>query len=248
MADAGSMMAAVVGVQRGRYNYFAEMETAGKCLEWVKDHLALDEIGVYLESRDITSGQEAVYTSLYDYLTETVKNIEPGAGGVLFTPWLHGNRCPFEDPNAAGMFFNISLETGKTQMIRAVLEGICYHLRWMLECQERKAKTSDAVRFCGGGALSDVTSQILADITGRTVQVVDSPQNVGAVGAAAVAAAGLGEIESLDQIEEMIPVRKTFRPDQAKKQIYDRYYQVFRQLYKSNRKNFLALNREARKS
>ena len=56
MADAGSMMAAVVGVQRGRYNYFAEMETAGKCLEWVKDHLALDEIGVYLESRDITSG------------------------------------------------------------------------------------------------------------------------------------------------------------------------------------------------
>ena len=59
-------------------------------------------------------------------------------------------------------------------MIRAVLEGICYHLRWMLECQERKAKTSDAVRFCGGGALSDVTSQILADITGRTVQVVDS--------------------------------------------------------------------------
>ena len=133
-------------------------------------------------------------------------------------------------------------------MIRAVLEGICYHLRWMLECQERKAKTSDAVRFCGGGALSDVTSQILADITGRTVQVVDSPQNVGAVGAAAVAAAGLGEIESLDQIEEMIPVRKTFRPDQAKKQIYDRYYQVFRQLYKSNRKNFLALNREARES
>ena len=111
---------------------------------------------------------------------------------MLFTPWLHGNRCPFEDPNAAGMFFNISLETGKTQMIRAVLEGICYHLRWMLECQERKAKTSDAVRFCGGGALSDVTSQILADITGRTVQVVDSPQNVGAVGAAAVAAAGLG--------------------------------------------------------
>ena len=80
MADAGSMMAAVVGVQRGRYNYFAEMETAGKCLEWVKDHLALDEIGVYLESRDITSGQEAVYTSLYDYLTETVKNHRAGSG------------------------------------------------------------------------------------------------------------------------------------------------------------------------
>ena len=89
------------------------METAGKCLEWVKDHLALDEIGVYLEKREVTGSQEAVYTSLYDYLTETVARVPPGSGGVLFTPWLHGNRCPFEDPAAAGMFFNIRLNTGK---------------------------------------------------------------------------------------------------------------------------------------
>ncbi|HWQ57836.1 MAG TPA: FGGY-family carbohydrate kinase [Clostridia bacterium] len=240
--DLGAMIAGIVGVQRGTYNYFAEMETAGKCLEWVKDHLALDEIGVYLGQRHIAQGQEALYTSLYDYMTKTVENVPPGASGVLFAPWLHGNRCPFEDPNAAGMFFNIRLETGKTELIRAVLEGVCYHLRWMLECQGRKVKTSNPVRFVGGGALSDVTSRILADMTGKTVETVAYPQNAGAVGAAALVGVGLGAIKSIAEVKHLIPAEKTFRPDVAKKPAYDRSFAVFKELYRMNRNGFRALN------
>ncbi|MDE7261521.1 MAG: FGGY-family carbohydrate kinase, partial [Oscillospiraceae bacterium] len=242
LVDVDAMIAAIVGAQAGRYNYFAEMETAGKCLEWVKDHLALDEIGVYLEKQDITGSQEAVYTSLYDYLTETVEKIPAGCGGVIFTPWLHGNRCPFEDPAAGGIFFNIRLDTGKTELIRAVLEGVCFHLRWMLECQAKKVKTSDPVRFVGGGALSPVTAQILADVTGRTIQTVASPQNAGSVGAAAVMAVGLGVAKDLDAVGALIPVEKTFVPNAANKAVYDRNYAVFRKLYASNKANFRALN------
>ena len=239
--DVSAMIAAIVGAQSGKFNYFAEMETAGKCLEWVKDHLALDEIGIYLEKIDVAESREAVYTSLYDYMTDTVAQAEPGAGGVLFTPWLHGNRCPFEDPGAAGMFFGIRLETGKTELIRAVLEGVCYHLRWMLECEDRKLKTSDPIRFVGGGALSAFTGQLLADITGRKVEVVKDPQNVGAVGAAAVAAVGLGLIGRLEEVRPFIPLWRTFVPDGEKKAVYDRYYQVFCRLYAANKKMFAAL-------
>ena len=242
LVDVDAMIAAIVGAQKGRYNYFAEMETAGKCLEWVKDHLALDEIGVYLEKKDVTGSQEAVYTSLYDYLTETVQKIPAGSGGVIFTPWLHGNRCPFEDPAAAGMFFNIRLDTGKTELIRAVLEGVCFHLRWMLECQAKKVRTSDPIRFVGGGALSAVTAQILADATGRTVETVASPQNAGSVGAAAVMAVGLGLIADLDAVGTLIPAEKTFRPNGANRAVYDRNYAVFRKLYASNKAHFRALN------
>lgn len=242
LVDVDAMIAAIVGAQSGRYNYFAEMETAGKCLEWVKDHLALDEIGVYLEKKDVTGSQEAVYASLYDYLTETVGKVPPGAGGVIFTPWLHGNRCPFEDPAAAGMFFNIRLDTGKTELIRAVLEGVCFHLRWMLECQAKKASTSDPVRFVGGGALSTVTAQILADVTGRTVQTVASPQNAGSVGAAAVMAVGLGVIADLDAVGTLIPPERTFTPNAAHRAAYDKNYAVFRKLYAANRAHFRALN------
>ena len=242
LVDVSAMIAAIVGAQSGRYNYFAEMETAGKCLEWVRDHLALDEIGIYLEKKDITEGREAIARSLYDYMTETVAKAPAGSGGVLFTPWLHGNRCPFEDPTAAGMFFGIRLETGKTELIRAVLEGICYHLRWMLECEARKVKISDTIRFVGGGALSPVTSQILADITGHTIEVVESPQNVGSVGAAAIAAVGLGLIPDLDRVRSFIPVQSSYLPDRKAHAVYNHYYETFKKLYAANKKLFRSLS------
>ncbi|MDO5574670.1 MAG: FGGY-family carbohydrate kinase [bacterium] len=242
VVDINRMIAAIVGAQTGRFNYFAEMETAGKCFEWVKEHLALDEIGIYLEKTDVAQSQESVYESLYDYLTDTVKNAAPGAGEVIFTPWLHGNRCPFEDPNASGMFFNIKLDTGKTEMIRAVLEGICYHLRWMLECQDQKIKTSDTIRFVGGGALSELTCQILANITGRTIETVSGSQDVGAVGAALLVGVGTGEISSLDCVKELVKAEQVFTPDLKYKALYDRNFIVFKKLYQTNKENFRILN------
>ena len=105
MVDVTAMIAAIVGADRTKYNYFAEMETAGKCLEWVRDHLAKDEIGIYVRKEGVPSDYEERNTSLYSYMTEAIKDVEPGSGGVIFAPWLHGNRCPFEDPAAKGMFF-----------------------------------------------------------------------------------------------------------------------------------------------
>ena len=242
LVDVVSMIAAAVGAQPGKYNYFAEMETAGKSLEWVKDHLALDEIGVYLNKEEISGNKETIYKSLYDYMSEVIMSCPPGAGGVIFTPWLHGNRCPFEDHNAAGMFFNISLDTGKTEMIRAVTEGVCFHLRWMLECQKKKIKTSRTIRFVGGGALSPATCQILADVIGRPVETVDSPQNVGSAGAALTAAAGMGIIKDMEDIRNMVEVVKTYVPDKKNKPVYDRNFRVFKNLYTANKKNFALMN------
>ena len=241
MVDVTAMIAAITGAQSGKFNYFAEMETAGKCLEWVKDHLALDEIGVYLQKQGAIYDYEQRYSSLYSYMTDVVKDVEPGSGGVIFTPWLHGNRCPFEDPNATGMFFGIGIETGKTEMIHAVLEGVFYHLRWMLECQDKKLKTSNTIRFVGGGALSPVSCQMLADITGRTIETVASPQNVGSVGAAAVVAVGLGIIPNLESVKSFIPATEVYEPDASKHDDYNKYYETFKKLYKSNKKIYKEL-------
>lgn len=248
LVDIFAKIAAIIGVEKEKYIYFAEMETAGKCFEWVKDHLVLDEIGIYLKKTQITESKEKIYESLYDYMSETISKLEPGAGGVIFTPWLHGNRCPFEDPNAAGMFFNIKLETGKTELIRAVLEGICYHLRWMLEAQEKKVKTSNTIRFVGGGALSPVTCQILADITGRVIETVEDSKDVGAVGAAMLVAVSSGKIKGMSAVKDFIPVKNRYEPDMERKKIYDKNYEVYKRLYKTNKKSFAmmnAYNREA---
>ena len=148
-ADVSSMIASIVGANEHTYNYFAELETAGKCLEWVKDHLALDEINIYLKKQPVTESLETIYESLYDFMLQETKDVPAGSRGVIFTPWLHGNRCPFEDPNARGMFFNISLETGKRDLIHAVVEGICYHLRWQLEAQQKKGAHVAHHPLCG---------------------------------------------------------------------------------------------------
>lgn len=241
VVDIVSMIAAVVGAKGGIFNYFAEMETAGKCFEWVKEHLALDEIGIYLKKQTVAEGEEEKI-SLYDYLSRTVSKVNPGCGGLIFTPWLHGNRCPFEDPDAAGMFFNIKLETGKTEMIRAVLEGICYHLRWMLECSEKKVKTSKTIRFVGGGALSKVTCQMLADITGRTIETVEHSQDVGAIGAAMVAGVGLELIPSLEEAGEFVSVLDVYEPNEKNKAVYEKNYGVFKKLHDANKKLFKIMN------
>ena len=243
--DINAMITGVLSAKHGYFNYYAELETAGKCFEWAMDHLALDEVGVYLEHTKVTD-IESKYTSLYDYLSEEVRKVPPGANGVIFTPWLHGNRCPFEDSKAGGMFFNIRIENGKRDMIRAILEGICYHLRWLLECETKKVKTSDTIRFVGGGALSPLTCQMLADITGRTIETVHNTQEVGAIGTALVVAAGIKGTDVLELARQLVKVAQTYVPDPSNKAVYERNYQVFKRLYSCNAENFKALNHNSK--
>lgn len=241
--DAKAMIASVVGVQDGLYNYFAELETAGKCLEWVRDHLALDEINIYLRKMHVAEDPESVYENLYDYLSDIIATVPDGSGGVLFTPWLHGNRSPFEDASARAMFFNIGLETGKSELLRSVIEGVCYHMRWFVETIRRKIPMENCVRFVGGGALSPVTARILANILQRPVETVSDPQNVGAVGAAMMVARGLDALPDLSGLRDLIPVSRVYQPDASKKAVHDRRFEVYKQLYRSNRALFRTLNR-----
>ena len=240
--DIDAMITGVLSAKHGYFNYYAELETAGKCYEWALNHLALDEIGVYLNNAKVTDDYESRFTSLYDYVSSQVEKVPPGANGVIFTPWLHGNRCPFEDSNAGGMFFNIRIENGKRDMIRAVLEGICFHLRWLLESVQKKVKTSDTIRFVGGGALSPVISQMLADITGRRIETISNAQEAGAIGAALVVAAGIKGEDVLELACRLVKANRVYVPDTKNKEVYERNYSVFKSLYKSNAANFKKLN------
>ena len=114
-------------------------------------------------------------------------------------------------------------------------------MRQLLTNRPERSKDFRIV-FVGGGALSYVTCQILADVLGRRVETVDKPQNVGAVGAAVTIAVGSGIIPDFSGAKRLIPVVKTYEPNPANKAVYDRQFAVFRELYKANKKNFSALN------
>jgi len=241
--DLDHFIGPLVAARAGSFNYIGEQETSGKCMEWVRDHLAMDEIGVYLDARRVDAAPEGRFTSLLGYLDHVVQETEPGSGGAIFTPWLHGNRSPFEDPYARGMFFNIGLDTGKRALIRAVVEGIAYHKRWILECIEQRAYTTSRVRFAGGGAVADGTCQVLADVTGKKVEAMANPQNAGAAGAALGAGIALGSIPSFEAASEMVLVRKTYNPNAATRDIYEKGFSVFKQLHEANKRSFELLNK-----
>jgi len=151
---------------------------------------------------------------------------------------------PLWKKNINDYLFAAAAHTGKTELIHAVVEGVFYHLRWMLECQDKKISTSDPIRFVGGMARSKVICQMLSDILGRKLETVESPQNVGSVGAAMVAAVGLGLVESLEKVKDFVPADALYIPDMKKHMQYEKYYQVFKKLYKTNRNIYKELASE----
>lgn len=240
--DITNRIAGIVGANHRTFNYFAELETAGKCIEWVRDHLAFDEFNTLMSQQHHTKSEEATKIDLYQSMMEAIKDVPPGSNGVLFTPWLHGNRSPFEDPNAKGMFFNLGLQNGKRDMIHAVIEGVCFHLKWQLEASKKKAKTSSIVRLVGGGALAAHTCQTLADILNLTVEVTKEPQNAGALGAVILVAVGTKRIKSIESTRDLVEVEHTYQPDSNTVAIYTERFEVFKSLYANNRKAFKTLN------
>ncbi len=221
--DLNNLIGALVGVDPHTYNYVAEVETSGKCMEWVKDRV--DQMGMD-----------------YDQMIDYIKDTPAGANGVVFSPWMHGNRCPFDDANSRGVFFNLDIDTRGSDLMKAVIEGVCLHMRWLLECTETAFKTAPVVRFTGGSAISSHICQIMADVLGRDVETIENPRQVGAMGAAALMAVSLGMLDDIKDIKKIIQVTNVYHPIPENTAVYDKILPVFKDLYKNNKKAFAALN------
>jgi xylulokinase len=222
--DALHSIATVPGLDSSSYLVANNHEAAGLCLRWLRDSFTLGEPGDF------------------ERLIELAASSPPGSGGILFTPWIAGERSPVDDRNARGGWHNLSVQTGNADLIRSVLEGVAYNSRWLGEAVESFAKQRlDPLRIFGGGAIPDLWCQIHADVMDRTIERVAEPMHANLRGAALFAALGLGAI-SRDEIRGLVPVDRVFAPDAAAREAYDRLYAEFPGLYKAQRKMFARLN------
>jgi xylulokinase len=225
--DVARQIASVPGVLPGQYLIADNHETAGLCLQWLRDTLG--------------DGLD------YDALTAEAATAAPGSGSVLFTPWLAGERSPVEDHAARGGFHNLSLRTTRADLVRAVLEGVAYNSRWLHEAVERFAgRRLGPVRVFGGGAQSDLWCQIHADVMDRTIERIADPLHTGIRGAALFAGLSLGRVQAAE-LRDRVRVDRTFTPDPANRALYDRLYAEFPGLYKAQKGMFARLNRRARR-
>lgn len=222
-------MASLPAAVPGRYFVANEQETAGACLSFVRDFLLCPK----------EAGEEAY--RLFDRLAEEAP---PGSGGLLFTPWLYGERTPVEDHTLRGGLVNLSLRHTRAHLVRAVLEGVAFNARWLLQHVEAFIKRPmDPIRMIGGGAQSDVWCQIHADVLNRTILQVRDPILANLRGAGLLGAAGLGHAH-FEDISERVPVAATFRPNPETRRTYDALFREFLQVYRNNRRMYRRLNRE----
>ena len=160
----------------------------------------------------------------------------------MFLPWLYGERTPVEDRALRGAFFNYSLEHQRSDVARAVLEGVALNVRWLFEhVQNFAGERMPELRFIGGGADSAIWSQILSDVLGCSLKKVKSPRLSNLRGAAFIAFVGLGEFD-FDAVEARVPVERTFEPQHEHRQLYQQLFGEFRELHRKNRDIFRRLN------
>ena len=210
-------------VVEGTWIYQGALSHTGASYQWFRDNFCQD-----LVDRAIGTDKTAFW-----FMNEEADMAEPGSGGLVFLPYMLGERSPIWDPYARGVFFGISLQTTRKEMNRAVMEGCGYGLRQLSEIAERvTGREIKEFTSIGGGAKSETWAQIKADITGKDIKILDM-NDMAPIGAALLAGVGAGIFkdvyEAADKVEKK--VYKVIRSSRAHDDIYNKRYQVYIQLY-----------------
>jgi xylulokinase len=178
--------------------------------------------------------------SSYRELDAAAARVSAGCEGLLFLPYLSGERTPHPDPNARGVFFGLTLRHGRDHMTRAVMEGVSYGLRDSLELMRSLGLPLRQVRASGGGAQSGMWRQILADVFGTTIATVNVTEGA-AYGAALLAGVGVGVYRNVpDACRQTVRTGRITRPGNAS-EVYAGYYPRYRALYPALAGEFAAL-------
>lgn len=221
--DIAHSIATTPGLDQSSYLVVDNHDVGAMALEWVGH--ALD-------------GSGAID---YEALLSEAASAPPGSGDVLFTPWLNGERSPVDRHDARGGFHHLSLQTSRADLLRATLEGVAYNSRWLLHYVERFVGASFAsLRVLGGGANSPLWCQIHADVTQRPVEQLRDPMVAQLRGGALAAGRTLGVISD-DELPSLAPIAHRYEPHEATKDRYERLYQEFPRLMKSQSSMFRRL-------
>ena len=179
---------------------------------------------------DSGAAEERADPTFEDLLT-LAATAPAGSEGLLFMPWLNGERSPVEDKVARGGWLNVSLRTDRAMIVRSVLEGVALNGRWLFEAYEKFLKQPvPRVRILGGGAQSDLWCQIYADVLGRPVEQVADPRHAQLRGVALWARICLGELGLVD-VPSLVPVAATYVPSAHNRLTYDDMYAEYAKLH-----------------
>ncbi|MEN6438667.1 MAG: FGGY-family carbohydrate kinase [Syntrophobacter sp.] len=207
----------------GKWLIEAGIYTSGSVYRWFRDNFAMIENNAARELRIDT----------YDILNSEMKDTAPGAGGILLIPHFTGSAAPYWDPKAAGLIFGITLGHKRSQVIRSILEGICFEINKNIHIIESLTEGITEIRVAGGATRSTTFNQIQADVYGKTVLRGISEQS-SALGAMILTATSIGlypDLESALSTAVAFDAHNRRTPDEQNHQIYEKMLSLHDALY-----------------
>ncbi len=196
------------------------INNGGIALQWARD-------GLFPNLKEVAEQQGR---DPYELMEELAEGVGAGSGGVVFLPYLTGERAPHWNADVKGVFFGLTLQHGREHLIRAVLEGVIYQMNSVARSLEEVAGEPAEVRATGGFSRSELWRGILADVFGKEILFPDSYQS-SCLGAALLGMKALGFIDSLDAAKSIIEVETRQEPDQDNARTYKKLMEVFTRLY-----------------
>jgi xylulokinase len=201
VADPHGQLGVIGHVEDDRWILWLEVATGGGALNWLLR---------ILDASDADDPGAATLARIDELVAEA-----DGMDGLLFAPWLSGERVPVFDDRLRGAFVGLGLQHGRAHLLRAVMEGVAYQMRWALDYAHGYGVAIDEVRGVGGGCIGSSWTQIIADTLGRPLLSMASPQDATARGAAACAIVGLGIEPDVSFCRETAVIEREHRPDPA---------------------------------
>lgn len=197
------------------------MQAAGGSYQWARDQLGQPE----------RERAEAEGGSAYELLNALAATSPAGANGLLYLPYLLGERSPRWNPNARAAFVGLTMRHTRADMIRAVLEGITLNLNVILQALTRQGIAIQDMRVIGGGAQGAFWNRLMADVYGMPVRRLRYLEEATSMGAAVLAGVGVGLYPGFERIDEMNPVAATVEPQPDAQRVYQRLAPVFEEAY-----------------
>lgn len=215
-----------------KYLMTALQSTAGANLTFLRDKVFFADDGL------TGTAPDDVYQQ-FDVLAATSPR---GAKGLMYMPWLYGERCPVEDKTLRAGFVNLHLEHTRADMIRAVMEGVALNNKWLLEpAQVFLGEMIEEIVITGGGALSDFWCQLFADVLNVRIKQPENPLHTNALGAAFIAGVGLGVMQFSD-VAHKVRYGKVFTPNPEAAMHYHQQFATYKTLYKALQPIYAKLN------
>ena len=204
---------------------------AGLSLKWFRDNFCKSE----METADLMG------VDPYVLMDQEAEKVRPGCNGLIYLPYLMGERTPHLDAVAKGVFFGLSALHDKKDMIRAVLEGVVYSLRDCLEIIAGMGVNVSEIRASGGGGKSKIWKQMQADVFGTGITTINSSEG-GALGVALLAGVGTGIYKNIAEACDMaIKVKNVQQPNMDLYNKYSKFYKIYGQLYSSLKNDYRTL-------